>query len=269
PSCPSPGGDRVRRRHGRAAGADSRLRGAQPRAARPDRHRADLRPARHHAASEVPIRPDLHPPAIRGARRSAHPVVVLDLVSRHLGDTREEVLAAVRDGHYAAKQIYSRDRLVAFSHQRRFRTALELLRPFRGKRMIDYGCGDGTLIALLHETGEAPAVTVGADLDDQQVLDCRARLGRLAGVRFERIYELALPEHAGAYDVVVCTEVLEHVVEVDAIIADLYRLVADGGTLIVSVPVETGLPLVVKQTVRRMAGWRGIGHYKWTSAYSW
>lgn len=186
-----------------------------------------------------------------------------------MGDAREEILTAVRDGHYAAKQIYSRDPLVAFSHQRRFHTALELLRPFHGKRLIDYGCGDGTLIALLHGAGAAPAVAVGADLDDHQVLDCRARLGHLAGVRFERISDLALPEHDRAYDVVVCTEVLEHVVDVDAIIDGLYRLVADRGTLIVSVPVETGLPLVVKQAVRRLAGWRGIGHYKWTSTYSW
>ena len=186
-----------------------------------------------------------------------------------MGDSRKEILTAVRDGHYAAKQIYCRDRVVAFSHRRRFRTALELLRPFRGRRMLDYGCGDGTLIALLHEEGVAPAVVVGADLDDDQVLDCRARLGQLPGVRFERIADLDGPEHDAAYDVVVCTEVLEHVVDVDAILNSLSAHVRADGTLVVSVPVETGLPLVVKQAVRRVAGWRGIGDYQWTSAYSW
>jgi len=40
------------------------------------------------------------------------------------------------------------------------------------------------------------------------------------------------------------------------------------GTLIISVPVETGLPLIVKQAVRRIAGWRKIGHYPGTSSYS-
>jgi SAM-dependent methyltransferase len=186
-----------------------------------------------------------------------------------VGNTREEVLTAVRDGHYAAKQIYSRDRLVAFSHQRRFRTALDLLRPFRERRLLDYGCGDGTLIALLHDAGAAPGVTVGADLDDRQVDDCRARLGGLPGVRFERIEDLDRPEHDGAYDVVVCTEVLEHVIDVDPIVARLHGLLREEGTLIVSVPVETGLPLIVKQAVRRAAGWRGVGDYKWTTAYTW
>jgi len=51
-------------------------------------------------------------------------------------------------------------------------------------------------------------------------------------------------------------------------IARLERMLAPGGTLVISVPVETGLPLVAKQTVRRVAGWRGIGHYPGTSPYS-
>lgn len=186
-----------------------------------------------------------------------------------MGSAREKVLTAVRDGHYAAKQIYSRDRLVAFSHRRRFETGLELARAFGGRRMLDYGCGDGTFLALLYQSGVAPSVAVGADLDDAQVNSCRGRLGDLPGARFERIADLSAPEHRGAYDVVVCTEVLEHVVEVDAIVADLHRFLHDEGTLIVSVPVETGVPLVLKQMVRRIAGWRNIGDYKWTTAYTW
>src|SRR5581483_963746 len=30
----------------------------------------------------------------------------------------------------------------------------------------------------------------------------------------------------------------------------------------------TGLPVLVKQLVRRVAGWRGLGDYAWTSSYS-
>jgi len=186
-----------------------------------------------------------------------------------VGDARQEILTSVRDGHYAAKQIYCKDRLIAWSHSSRFRTGLALARPFAGRRMLDYGCGDGTFLALLHESGAAPSAAVGADLDDAQVNDCRVRLGHLQGVRFERIADLDAPRHRDAYDVIICTEVLEHVVELDAIIGSLHRMLADEGTLIVSVPVESGLPLVVKQTVRRIAGWRGIGDYKWTSAYTW
>jgi hypothetical protein len=46
-------------------------------------------------------------------------------------------------------------------------------------------------------------------------------------------------------------------------------LIAEDGTLLVSVPVETGLPLLVKQGARRIAGWRGLGDYPGTSPYNW
>jgi hypothetical protein len=46
-------------------------------------------------------------------------------------------------------------------------------------------------------------------------------------------------------------------------------LLAPGGILIVSVPVETGLPLLAKQVVRRIAGWRRLGDYAYTSRYTW
>jgi hypothetical protein len=63
-------------------------------------------------------------------------------------------------------------------------------------------------------------------------------------------------------------EVLEHVVSLEPVIERLWRLLADSGTLIVSVPVETGVPLLVKQMARRVAGWRGIGDYPGTSPYT-
>ena len=75
-------------------------------------------------------------------------------------------------------------------------------------------------------------------------------------------------QYAGTFDAVVCMEVLEHVVAVDAVIERLWRLLSASGTLIVSVPVETGLPLIVKQAVRRVAGWRGIGDYAMNARYT-
>ncbi len=46
-------------------------------------------------------------------------------------------------------------------------------------------------------------------------------------------------------------------------------LLTPDGTLVVSVPVETGIPVVVKQVVRTVAGWRKIGHYPGTTSYTW
>jgi SAM-dependent methyltransferase len=192
-----------------------------------------------------------------------------------VGSAGEEVLiakppadAALRDGHYAAKQIFCKDRLIAWSHRRRFDVGLRLARRFAGKRLLDYGCGDGTFLALLAAGSDRPAFAVGAELDDAQVNDCRARLAHLPHVSFEKIAALDAPQYDGAFDGVVCMEVLEHVVAVDAVIDRLARLLARHGTLLVSVPVETGVPLLLKQMARRIAGWRGIGDYPGTSPYT-
>jgi len=182
--------------------------------------------------------------------------------------TRSTIDDALRGGHYAAKQIFCKDRLIAWSHRRRFETGLRLIRQFEGKRMLDYGCGDGTFLGLVFSAGRRPAEAIGAEVDDRQVTDCRSRFADLAHVRFESIAALDADHHRGAYDVVVCMEVLEHVVALDRVIERLWRLLHDSGTLLVSVPVETGLPLLLKQVARRIAGWRGVGDYRSTATYT-
>jgi predicted SAM-dependent methyltransferase len=70
------------------------------------------------------------------------------------------------------------------------------------------------------------------------------------------------------FDTIYCMEVFEHVVDPAPILDRLHRLLVPGGALVISVPIETGLPLIVKQIVRTVAGWRGIGHYPGTTGYT-
>ena len=187
---------------------------------------------------------------------------------RSVLDQARETDAALRDGHYASKQIFCKDRLIAWSHRRRFETGLQLARAFTGRRILDYGCGDGTFLALLQASDTRPGEAMGAELDDLQVNDCRARFGGRAGLSFVTIDSLDDESYRGRFDAIVCMEVLEHVVALDAVIDRLRRLLTDRGTLLVSVPVEIGLPLMLKQAARRVAGWRGIGDYPGTSPYT-
>jgi 2-polyprenyl-3-methyl-5-hydroxy-6-metoxy-1,4-benzoquinol methylase len=173
----------------------------------------------------------------------------------------------IRQGHYAQKQIYSRARLVAWSHRRRFETALELARGCAGKRLADYGCGDATFLALLMGQAFAPASAVGVEIDPAVVGDCRRRFHDEPRLSFVLTNELDSPDHRGRYDAVFCMEVLEHVIDTEPLLGRMESLLTPGGRLIISVPVETGLPLVAKQMVRRLAGWRGIGHYPGTTSY--
>jgi SAM-dependent methyltransferase len=173
----------------------------------------------------------------------------------------------IRQGHYAAKQLHSRDRLISWSHRRRFECGLALAGDLAGQRILDYGCGDGTFLALLQRGDDAPAHAVGAEIDSRIVIDCRRRFAGLPAMRFVDVGSLQDAAETASFDAVFCMEVLEHVVDPMPLLADFARLLRPGGRLVVSVPIETGPSVVVKQIVRRVAGWRGIGDYPGTSSY--
>ena len=117
-------------------------------------------------------------------------------------------------------------------------------------------------------TGHAPSIGVGAELLAYVVEDNQLRYREEPRLKFVQVDELSTAEHLGRYDAVFCMEVFEHVVDWEPEFARLRTLLAPGGKLIVSVPVETGLPLVLKQIARRVAGWRKIGQYPGTTFYS-
>jgi 2-polyprenyl-3-methyl-5-hydroxy-6-metoxy-1,4-benzoquinol methylase len=175
---------------------------------------------------------------------------------------------AIEPGYYSKKQIHCKDQLISWSHKRRFEIGLRILKDLRPQRLLDYGSGDGTFIAMACETPWRPVYVLGAELETSVLTDCRTRLRSIPHVEFCLISELAGEERRAKFDAVVCMEVLEHVTHLDEVLRQLDYVLAPGGRLIISVPVEVGLPLVVKQAVRRIAGWRNLGHYNFTSSYT-
>jgi len=170
----------------------------------------------------------------------------------------DELLAR---GHYARKQLFSRSRLVAWSHGSRFATARRLVAPHAGRRLLDYGCGDGTFLALVHDLFP---VATGVDADADQMAECAARFAALPGLTFASTEALDTADPANRYDVVVCMEVLEHCPDdlQSGVLDQLHRVSAADAALVVSVPIEIGLSLAAKQLARGVAAWRGLSEYE-------
>lgn len=179
-----------------------------------------------------------------------------------------ELSQNIREGFYARSQLYSPSSLIAWSHRGRFAAGLHLAGQVGGGKVLDYGCGDGTFLALLAESPGAPATAVGVEIQDAVVEDCRRRFIGHPTLRFGLVEDLRRPGEAASYDAIYCMEVLEHVVDPDPLLAEFEQLLAPGGALVISVPIEIGLPVVAKQLVRRIAGWRGVGHYPGTTGYT-
>jgi 2-polyprenyl-3-methyl-5-hydroxy-6-metoxy-1,4-benzoquinol methylase len=179
----------------------------------------------------------------------------------------ESLEQRLQTGHYARKQLFSRNRILQWSHSRRYAMARRIVKPYAGGNLLDFGCGDATFLAMVHDL--FPRAT-GADLDPTIVEDCRSRLQDFPGLSFALTGDLARPEHQGAYDVVLCTEVLEHCLDdaVEAVLDDLSRAVSATGTVIISVPIEIGPALAVKQLVRAIAAWQHLGDYQYREKYT-
>ncbi|OFW07971.1 MAG: hypothetical protein A3H96_24355 [Acidobacteria bacterium RIFCSPLOWO2_02_FULL_67_36] len=169
-------------------------------------------------------------------------------------------------GHYARKQIFSRSRLVAWSHGSRFDLARRLVAPRAGQRLLDYGCGDGTFLGLVHDLFPTAA---GVDIEPRQVEGCRERLAPLTGLSFGTIDSLAGARDR-VFDVIACMEVFEHCPDdvQAAVLGELHRLAAPGATIIISVPIEIGPTLAAKQAARAFAAWRGLSEYETRERYT-
>jgi SAM-dependent methyltransferase len=111
-----------------------------------------------------------------------------------------------------------------------------------GDRLLDLGCGGGRHAFEAHRRG---AHTVAFDRNGGDVKDAAAMLAamRLEGEAPADALGAAingdalnLPFAAGAFDRVIAAEVLEHVVDHGAAMAELGRVLRPGGTLAVTVP---------------------------------
>jgi SAM-dependent methyltransferase len=121
-------------------------------------------------------------------------------------------------------------REIWYEHWHRYAFALEFV---AGKRVLDAACGEGYGSALLAGTA---ASVVGVDLAPAAVEHARNRYGARANLRFELGDATELALAAGAVDVVVSFETIEHLSAQRELIAGFERVLAPGGLLLISSP---------------------------------
>ena len=101
----------------------------------------------------------------------------------------------------------------------------------RTLRVLDMGCGDGYLAARAARSPRAQLVAV--DLSYEALVVSRRR-GLLVGQA--SVDDGGLPFRAGAFDVVMMSEVIEHLVDPDLALEEAWRVLTPGGTLLLSTP---------------------------------
>jgi SAM-dependent methyltransferase len=108
-----------------------------------------------------------------------------------------------------------------------------------GMRVLDAGCGSGRHLCAAFRT---PGMeVVGVDLNRADLYKAKGFLTLMAAETegrwlISRADVTKLPFRDGIFDVVVCSEVLEHVVENRTAVGELLRVLKPGGDLVVTVP---------------------------------
>jgi 2-polyprenyl-3-methyl-5-hydroxy-6-metoxy-1,4-benzoquinol methylase len=114
----------------------------------------------------------------------------------------------------------------------RRRQILDRISKISATSLLDVGCGDGTLLAVARRARPDIREWAGADISPAQVERNRQRS---TGVDF---YVLDVEKEAigRTFDVVLCSEVIEHLVDQSAAVSHLARMLNPGGHLVLTCP---------------------------------
>ena len=101
--------------------------------------------------------------------------------------------------------------------------------------VIDVGCGDGGFIGFCAQHG---AEVIFVDSDEVKLRATQDRIKQTSATAYQGIVSncAPIPLSDGVGDLVVCTEVLEHVPDPMAFLAELVRVAKPGARLLITVP---------------------------------
>lgn len=121
-------------------------------------------------------------------------------------------------------------------------------------RILDLGCGDGRYFRLIWPNA---AEVIGVDMNPEV-----AELGRLSGV-YRHVYVApadTVPEPDASFDHVFANCSLEHMDRLDAVLAEIYRCLKPGGSLLCSVVTHRFVDWSLLSNLFALAGQDGASH---------
>lgn len=109
-----------------------------------------------------------------------------------------------------------------------------ILKYVKGTKIADIGCGVGAFCRRANSSFDGVAEITGVDFSPREIEICREFGG--AEYLVGSIYDIPLPSKT--FDTVVCSEVLEHLTNVDKAVSELKRIAKDDGVIIITIPLN-------------------------------
>jgi cyclopropane fatty-acyl-phospholipid synthase-like methyltransferase len=146
-------------------------------------------------------------------------------------------------GKYADYTYNSKNKLKRFSHRARLKRSIEMIQTEDDIHLLDFGCGDGLFLNQLQKLHGEKIRLLGFEPILESIED--------NNVRIVNEWNDVLKENRFSH--ITCFEVLEHFAPQKQIelLKQMHSVLRKNGTLIISVPIESGLSSFVKNIIRR------------------
>lgn len=115
----------------------------------------------------------------------------------------------------------------------RARREIEPLLPPHAAQVLEVGCGSGATLQWLKHSGRCHSTT-GIEMQPQAAELARGRVDHLHVGDAEQLVRLGFSD--ASFDLVLCLDVLEHLVDPWSLVVQVQRLLKPGGLLVASIP---------------------------------
>lgn len=132
------------------------------------------------------------------------------------------------------KLYKSKNPLVRFVHNNRLNTIVKTIPDKDGIRILDAGCGEGHLIEKLYYKNRNN-MYYGIDITEIAIQKAQKKCPY---AEFKLMDLSKIDFGSEFFDVIICTEVLEHIIDYSSVIEELKRLLKKDGFLIITFPNE-------------------------------
>lgn len=137
-------------------------------------------------------------------------------------------------------------------HQKRIKEAIKILDLKSSDTLLDYGCGDGYLLALCLEF-LPPENLYGYEPTTNVYQQAIGKVNNKPITLVPNIYEL----YHKKFSKIVCLEICEHLPDKELIelLVNIEELMTNESKVVFEVPIEIGIPALIKNTFR-FINWR-------------
>lgn len=152
-----------------------------------------------------------------------------DFKNRSWEDVQEELA----DDDVHAEMYKESNFMVRGLFNKRFDLIYDFIKDKKNIKLLDVGCGDGFFLEKIKNLGFD---VYGTDISKKRL---KRAAKKMVGVKLFNYKAEDMPFKNNFFDIIICTDVLEHVEDPSKVINEMKRLAKNGGFVIVSFPNES------------------------------